>query len=256
MAVRSAFALGLHRQEAQRAVSAPQREIRQNLWKTLFVLDRFLSASLGRPTAISEDDCSETLLDASEVTSQSGDEESREERIRAEGLNAVVRSAQAIGSILKRVYSKRKISTALAQEIAGQSRDWSAKLHSDLHWKHVNKALSPGHGIAILHTNLFHCHTTILLTRPFFLFMIHKTQAARMSGEKTTSTKTRSKLEKYSQACVEASYNTILLVWRASQNNYLPQRNPFNLYVHLQRILRNVRAITYITIATSYSRRV
>ncbi|OIW33450.1 hypothetical protein CONLIGDRAFT_178633 [Coniochaeta ligniaria NRRL 30616] len=230
MAVRSAFALGLHRKEALPAVPVPQREIRRNLWKTLVILDRFLSASLGRPTAINEDDCSESLLDPSEAPAGSGEEGASDMVVHVEGLNAVVRSSQAIGTILKRVYSKRKVTTALAQEIVDKTRGWSAKLHPDLHWKRAYRPLTAGHGIALLHANLFQCHTTILLTRPFFLFMIHKTQAARMSGEPSSSGRVRSKLEKFSSACVEVSNNSILLVQRAFQDNYLSQRNPFLLY--------------------------
>lgn len=231
MAVRSAFALGLHRKEALPAVPVPQREIRKNLWKTLVILDRFLSASLGRPTAINEDDCSESLLDPSEASPGAGDGGTSDMVVHAEGLNAVVRSSQAIGTILKRVYSTRKVTTALAQEIVDKTRGWSAKLHPDLHWKRAYSPLTAGHGIALLHANLFQCHTTILLTRPFFLFMIHKTQAARMSGEPPSGGRVRSKLEKYSSACVEVSNNSILLVQRAFQDSYLSQRNPFVLYV-------------------------
>lgn len=60
--------------------------------------------------------------------------------------------------------------------------------------------------------------------------MIHKTQAARMSGEPPSGGRVRSKLEKYSSACVEVSNNSILLVQRAFQDSYLSQRNPFVLY--------------------------
>ena len=229
MAVRSAFALGLHRKESLSAIPVSQREVRRNLWKTLVILDRFLSASLGRPTAINEDDCSESLLDPSEPPQDPGTGEARDLVVHVQGLNDVVRSSQVIGTILKRVYSKRKVTTALAQEIVNKTRHWSAKLHPDLHWKRACKPLTPAHGIALLHTNLFQCHTTILLTRPFFLFMIHKTQAARMSGEPASSVHVRSKLEKFSSACVEVSNNSILLVQRAYHDKYLSRRNPFVL---------------------------
>ncbi|KAK0734711.1 fungal-specific transcription factor domain-containing protein [Lasiosphaeria miniovina] len=59
MAVRSAYALGLHREEAMYKLIFSQAEmkIRRNMWKTLLILDRLLAATLGRPAAISEDDC-------------------------------------------------------------------------------------------------------------------------------------------------------------------------------------------------------
>lgn len=228
MAVRSAFALGLHRKEALPAFPVPQQELRRNLWKTLFVLDRFLSASLGRPTAINEDDCSEDLLYQSDAALRPDSDETSDDVVHAEGLKAIIRSSQSIGIILKKVYSKRKISTALAQEITQRSRHLYGKLHPELHWRKADHPPTPGRGIAILHANLFQIHTTILLTRPFFLFMVHKTQAARMSGD-STSSNSKTKLSKYAQACVQASYNTIFLVNRASRDNYLSQRNPFVL---------------------------
>ncbi len=62
MAVRSAFALGLHREETMCIFGGAEQSVRRNLWRTLFVLDRFLATSLGRPTAIRESDCSGTTL--------------------------------------------------------------------------------------------------------------------------------------------------------------------------------------------------
>lgn len=229
MAVRSAFALGLHRREALPAIPVSEHESRKNLWKTLVILDRFLSASLGRPTAINEDDCSESLLEASEAPAESGSDGASDMAVHVEGLNAVVRSSQTIGVILERVYSKRKVTTTLAQEVAEKNRGWSAKLHPDLNWKRAHKPLTPGHGIAVVHANLFQSHTTLLLTRPFFLFMVHKTQAARMKGDPASGRRIRSKLEKFSRACVEASNNSIHVVHRAFLDGYLSQRNPFVL---------------------------
>jgi len=229
MGVRSAFALGLHRRESLPAIPEPQREIRRNLWKTLVILDRFLSASLGRPTAINEHDCSESLLDPSKAPIEPEGDDATDKVAHVEGLNAVVRSSQAIGIILERVYSKRKVTTALAHEIAEKTRNWSAQLHPDLNWRRAHKPLTAGHGTALLHANLFQSHTTVLLTRPFFLFMIHKTQDARRRGEASSGRNGRSKLEKFSRACVEASNNSIHVAYRAFLDEYLSQRNPFVL---------------------------
>lgn len=41
MAVRSAFALGLHREEPMVIFSAEEQTLRRNLWRSLFILDRF-----------------------------------------------------------------------------------------------------------------------------------------------------------------------------------------------------------------------
>jgi hypothetical protein len=229
MAVRSAFALGLHRAESLPAVPVLEREIRRSLWKTLVILDRFLSASLGRPTAINEEDCSESLLDPSGVPVDSEAQDAGDIVVHVEGLNAVVRSSQAIGIILKLVYSERKVTTALAHSIAESNRNWSAKLHTELNWRRAHKPLTAGHGIALLHTNLFQSHTTLLLTRPFFLFLIYRTQDAQARGDPSFGRNSRSRLEKFSRACVEASNNSIHVAHRAFLGNYLSRRNPFVL---------------------------
>jgi hypothetical protein len=227
MAVRSAFALGLHREEtAITYIFGPEMlQARRSLWRTLFVVDRFLSASLGRPTAISDDDCSCDWLsstpgpfrpDLVQATSM--------EAIHAVGIDAALRSSLAIGIILKKVYAKRKISTAFAQEMTSALKLWMPKLHPKLHWRNAfDIATVPGHGIAILHVNLLQCHTMILLTRPFFLYII--TNASNGTQSSTAGTK----MERFAESCVVASYHTIYLVQRAFTEHYLPRRNPFVL---------------------------
>lgn len=68
----------------------------------------------------------------------------------------------------------------------------------------------------------------ILLTRPFFLYMITRFQKSR-SQESASSPRLLSKMDKFSQTCVIASYHTVYLVQKAFTDNYLPQRNPFVL---------------------------
>ena len=114
MAVRSAFALGLHREETMCIFSGAEQMVRRNLWRSLYVLDRFLSASLGRPTSIRESDCSGDTLTTGEkppfpqapfpTAANAGFTGTL-------GLEASVRSCHVIGVILDKVYSQRKIST-------------------------------------------------------------------------------------------------------------------------------------------------
>uniref|UniRef100_A0A0D2XE57 Xylanolytic transcriptional activator regulatory domain-containing protein n=1 Tax=Fusarium oxysporum (strain Fo5176) TaxID=660025 RepID=A0A0D2XE57_FUSOF len=63
-AVRVAYALGIHRGHESEINQFPANEelrvLRRNVWRSLFVLDRFLAASLGRPFAISDNEYSES----------------------------------------------------------------------------------------------------------------------------------------------------------------------------------------------------
>jgi hypothetical protein len=234
MASRSGFALGLHREETLAIFNAEEQVLRRNLWRSVFVLDCFLAASMGRPTAISEDDYSGNTL-ATKVTLSSSTSTPFYTTISshssAVGLDASVRSCQVIATILKRVYSKRKISTKLAQEIADECGLWPEALDISLHSRQMTTAsIIPSQGVAILHVNLLYCHTIILLTRPFFLFLLNKVQKERVNGMQR-SRRSGSRIEKFSECCVSASCHSIFLAQRALDAGYLSYRNPFVMLV-------------------------
>ncbi|KAI1426072.1 fungal-specific transcription factor domain-containing protein [Xylaria sp. FL1777] len=229
MAVRSAFALGLHREESMVLFQLEEQLERKNLWRTLFILDRFLSACLGRPTAISEEDCSTSAF----VTP--GDVPMSPlgictDATHLEALGAAVKSCQVIGVTLKRVYSKRKISTAVGQEIAARLDTWNTELPLSLHWRRLmDEPMDSSHGIAILHVNLLHCHSVMLLTRPFFLCLLHKT-AVGSESRNSKPWRPSYKMETFAQTCVEASQHTLVLAQAVLDDKYLPQCNPFVIH--------------------------
>jgi len=228
MAVRSAFSLGLHREETMCIFSGAEQIVRRNLLRSLYVLDRFISTSLGRPITIQESDCSGDTLTTGEkppfpqapfLTAANAGYSS------GLGLEAAVRSCHVVGVILDKVYSQRKISTKLAQEIADNCKGWPKSLDPSLHWKQATSA-NPTQGIAILHVNLFYCHSIVLLTRPFFLYLMNKMhQEQRERGQRLQ--KQGTKMEKFGEACVVASCHSIVLVQNAREGRYLPHRNPF-----------------------------
>lgn len=232
MAVRSAFALGLHREETYPIFSSAEQAVRRNLWRSLFVLDRFLATSLGRPTAIRESDCSGTTLQTGEKAPfPQGpfptEANASYNNSSALGLQASVRSCHVIGMILEKVYSKRKLSTKMAQEIASHCSGWPKALDPSLHYRQANSG-DPTQGIAILHVNLLNCHSIILLTRPFFLFLMNKVQEDR-GDPMQRANRTSSRMERFTEACVIASNHSIALVQTALEGRYLPHRNPFVL---------------------------
>lgn len=90
----------------------------------------------------------------------------------------------------------------------------------------MNRRIDPTHGMALLHVNLLYCHAVILLTRPFFLYLMNRLQLEKL-GIPRAAIRTGSKMHKFSEACVNASYHTITLVHLAAEGGYLPQRDPF-----------------------------
>ncbi|KAI7782959.1 fungal specific transcription factor [Diaporthe eres] len=232
MAVRSGFALGLHRQETMVIFPVPDRIVRRNVWRSLYVLDRFLAAALGRPTSISEVDCSAEALVTPEryLGQEKYLADTNTDPSSSSGLNAAVRSCQVIGIILKKIYAQRKTSTKLAQEISEQCKGGPQKYHAGLHWRQaMNTGIDPAHGMAVIHVNLLYCHAVILLTRPFFLFLMNRMQQERL-GVPRAAIRPGSKMEKFSEACVNAAYHTVALVQMAHEGNYLPQRDPFIIH--------------------------
>lgn len=155
MAIRSAFALGLHREETLSLTlfTAAEQAERRNLWRSLFVLDRFLSTSLGRPTAIRESDCSGDVLGMGTIRPfaltpfPAGADAGLEV---APGIAASIRSCHIIGVILEKIYSQRRVSTMIARKIADECKGWPEGLDPSLR-EHQVDAEDPAQGIAILH---------------------------------------------------------------------------------------------------------
>ncbi|KAL5116861.1 hypothetical protein ACEQ8H_005213 [Pleosporales sp. CAS-2024a] len=235
MAARSAYALGLHREETMVIFSPQEQMSRKNLWRSVFVMDRLLSCSLGRPTAISEDDCSgDALHPSQDATEHSATPNPLHARPGFNdtgpcALQAAVRSCSVIGVILKKVYQQRKISTRLAQEIADICKSWPRALPDMLHWRQAATA-SPNQGVAILHVNLFYCHSIILLTRPFFLYILNLETQRQVGQSAARGPRPYLRMEKFSEACVIASTHTILLVQNALDAGHLSRRNPAVIY--------------------------
>ncbi|EAQ89145.1 hypothetical protein CHGG_05764 [Chaetomium globosum CBS 148.51] len=234
MAVRSAFALGLHREETMRDVIFTPNEMRarRNLWKTLFILDRFLAATLGRPTAISEDDCSCNILprnDAADVLAIGGP---GIDHVHASSLDSCVETSHVIGVTLK-VFSRRKISTTKVQEIVDMSKNWEQASRSQPYRRQSGGGPpNPAHGVASLHVSLLSLHSLILLTRQ--LFVMHNWMLVEeRSGIKKSPQLRESSMARFSEACVIASYRTIERARCAWEDGYLPRRNPFIILVIL-----------------------
>ena len=227
MASRTAYTLGLHREEILVIFPAKQQSARKNVWRSLFVLDRLLSASLGRPVAIADEECSEEFLNPSSSLYSAPQLDSHQ--YCSAGLEAALRSCHVIGIILKKVYLQRKISTRLAQELADQCKTWPENLSPSLHWRQASRQ-NRRQAIAILHSNQFYCHSIILLTRPFFLYLLSADIQQACLGAGQQPQRNRGRIERFSDACLTASKHTIALVQNAYHGQYLPKLNPFATY--------------------------
>ena len=226
MAVRSAYALGLHREETLLIFSDAEQHIRQQVWRSLFVMDRFLAISLGRPPAVREEDCSGDALNPPPVSQNATPAEIQ---FYHSGLEAGVRCCHILSVIIREIYQQRKVSTKTAQEIAEQCKMWPQTLPPSLHWRQASPT-DPRQGITILHVNMLYCHAIVLFTRPFFLYLLSSKMQQKHFGSNQDLRPRQGKMEKFSEACIIASLHTIALVQNACDGGYLPRQNPFVIY--------------------------
>ncbi|KAI1766352.1 fungal-specific transcription factor domain-containing protein [Hypoxylon sp. FL1150] len=239
MAIHSAKALGLHREESMAVHKVPGQKLRRNVWRSLFVFDRFLAVCLGLPVTILEADCSEHALDSwgGPTTDESPMSNVTEVMTSSIAFDATVKSSMLIGTTLKRIYSRMKMPIPVAKELTDRLEDWEREMHQSLHCGRIMGAkIDPAEAVAVLHVNLLHCHSILLLTKPFFLCLIALSYRMGYYGGNSAEDSQKpplpnqERLEKFSPACIEAAQRTIILSRAALDAEYLPQCNPFVIY--------------------------
>ena len=182
-----------------------------------------MATYLGRPVAIDEQECSGDSLNP-RVNTFKQCNELRPNQVCSAGLEATARSAHVIGLILQKVYLQRRISTKLARELADECKQWPENLSPALHWRRASSN-NRRQAVAILNSNLAYCHSIILLSRPFFLYLLSLDVQRTQTGTGGRSQRSRGRMEKFSDACVIASLHTIALVQNAYEGRYLPKLN-------------------------------
>ena len=228
MAIRSAYSLGLHREETLVIFSPQEQKERRKVWRSLFVLDRLLAVSLGRPVAIAEEESSSDILRNHDF-SVTNERRPQRPDVCAAGLEAAVRSCHVMGNVLRLVYTRRRISIKLAQILTDECKKWSQNLPANLHWRQASSK-DKRQATAILHANIIYCQAVVLLTRPFFLYLLSiQVQRSRMNNN-IPFPRRKAKMEKFSDACVIAATHNIALCQNAYEGGYLPRLNAFPTY--------------------------
>ncbi|KAB5576486.1 putative fungal-specific transcription factor [Coniochaeta sp. 2T2.1] len=233
MAVRSAYALGLHRKETDLGFAPSEQRMRRNIWKSLYVMDCFLSAMLGRPNSINSRDAPQSSF----ATDQHGAE--GEESIEADALTASTRASQLIGDVLSSVYAERKISVKLAHRLSSRFHSWNESLPPILRWQNISLPNEdPRTTLAQLRVNLSYFHGVILLTRPFLLqrviSLVHPSKGdgglsnqSKIHGRDETSSASAGP---FPPACVRSAVYSVDAVQNALLKRALPRRDPFVIY--------------------------
>ncbi|KAK5987025.1 putative transcriptional regulatory protein [Cladobotryum mycophilum] len=193
IAVRAAYSIGLHRTEVNARFGLEIHKQRDRLWKSLRVVDLFLSSSMGRPPATSDVDCT--------VPYRTVDADGNEV---LELMNASVQILLILECVILEIYSRRKISMQLTEGISLQLRDWSGRWLRQL--KDVIAqpiARSEAQVIGACQVLSSYYYAVMLVSRPFLMYELCRRLAeGSPSSNRSTLTSGRSKL---ADACIDAA---------------------------------------------------
>ena len=217
IAVRAAYALGLHRREIAAAFAPEERLSRERAWKVLRILDLLMSASLGRPPSTAE---------------------TRDTEAQDSDYSASTDLCHIFEKILTDIYSRRMVTTEALSNIGAHHRRWAKRFYDGLGADHIqpHEALQGAAvpNIGLLHVKEAYYWTIILLTRPFLTDSvgehIKRSMAASRLSSKASSPEpcTASDSNKtLIYACVDSAIRTIDLLTVIKGVDAVPKRLPF-----------------------------
>lgn len=224
-ALRAAYALGIHRSNANALFCDKERRDRNRAWKSLRVMDIFLSASLGRPPATSDFEYEPP-----------GDESPAAELCRAAPEDkfriAVVILCRIFECILTDVYKKQVVSPHVAEKISLQFRAWAVNLPPSLDLSSFSEEPSDTSDLkeflAASHIIGGYYWSIIILTRPFLAFQVSQ-HVRRKRGDYHSSSGAEedSCVSVFADACVDSALRSLDLVYSLRHFTCLPRRLPF-----------------------------
>ncbi|KAI1736349.1 fungal-specific transcription factor domain-containing protein [Xylaria scruposa] len=229
IAARAAYAIGLHRTEVNSRFGPAIHTRRDRLWKSVRVLDLYLSQSMGRPPAAADPDC--TVSYHAPLGDGSGGEE-------YDLLNASVQIFTLIEGIIWEVYSRRKISLQLTEGISRQLREWSAKwlpaLLRAVQTEDGAAAASAPDRSGACQVLASYYYGVMLISRPFLMYELCKRlpDPSRTTGTGTGTTETTSSASsssgraKLANACIDAATLLIGLISEYTSTGASDRRMP------------------------------
>ncbi|KPM37662.1 hypothetical protein AK830_g8905 [Neonectria ditissima] len=215
MAVRAAYALGLHRKDISALFPPVECRKRERLWKAIRILDLFMSASLGRPPS----------------TSETRDTASKDDYSACNDLSMIFES------VLLDIYAKRMISTEVIERISQHHRRWAAQSRDGFETDGIQSGeiidVSDGTkqpNMGLLHLKQTAYWTIILLSLPFLLKDVSahvdcNPNSALTSQEKRVVSSSSNQVLVY--ACLEAAMHTVDLLQTMLSAELIPKRLPF-----------------------------
>ncbi|CAM1504547.1 Fc.00g021380.m01.CDS01 [Cosmosporella sp. VM-42] len=195
IAVRAAYSIGIHRTEVNARFGLEVGRQRDRLWKSLRVVDLFLSTSMGRPPATSDVDCTVPYKAVGEDGSEIFDL-----------LNSSVQIFLILEGVVTEIYSRRKISLQLTEGVSLQLRDWSLRWLKPLKGvitaqENQDQAQIAG-ACQILST---YYYAVMLVSRPFLMYELCRRLSDGSSTASTNTSALTSGKSKLADACIDAA---------------------------------------------------
>jgi hypothetical protein len=236
LAARTAYAIGLHRTEVNASFGESMHqkrrvihdtavlgvcrttvtdcEIRDRIWKSLRVVDQFISNLLGRPPSTSDVDCTV------KYTTLRHD-------VDIHMLDASVQIFMIIERVVVEVYSRKRISLRIASYVSHQLKGWAANWLSPLN----NVILGSASDTKARHTVVGACQTLcsyyygiMLLTRPFLIYELYEYLGASMRTSSSRSDHLEK--EKFADAALDAAVAFVDTLDHVIATDKLPRRSP------------------------------
>ncbi|KAM5344690.1 hypothetical protein ACJ41O_010552 [Fusarium nematophilum] len=213
-AVRAGYALGIHQRNTNAQYDNAEYRRRERLWKTLRILDLFLSASLGHPPSTCE-------------TRDTGAQAN---------YSAATDLCVIFEVILTNVYSRRAMSKDALEKISQRHRRWSKRFTTGLAADDIEPTefIETDEGGKAPNLGLYHIKeayywTIMLLARPFLVQSMSKrvSKAAESNSFDECPTSRTSLGHVVSHACVDSAIRTVDLLSGLKSSEHLPKRLPF-----------------------------
>lgn len=213
IAVRAAYSIGLHRTEVNARFGTDVGRSRDMLWRSLRVVDLYLSTSMGRPPVSSDIDCT--------VSYRAQDADGKE---MLNLLNAQVQILLITETIVVEIFSLKKVSLALTEGISIKLRSWSERwlqrLKAVVESRSSSGALAGG-ACQVLAT---YYYSVMLVSRPFLMYELYKRLSdgpAAGAARGGASGKT-----KLADACIDAASLMVDTVMELVHRGVLGHRSP------------------------------
>jgi hypothetical protein len=223
VAVRAAYTLGIHLHETNTAFVKEEGILRERAWKSLRVLDLFLSASMGRPPGTSEAVCN--IPWASIESNSDGAISNAASQV----FSAIFRICHVFERILVEVYSKKAVSLELARSISKQHRQWTEELPRTLKIDRLQESdeapgfgMSPRHGSGIV--TMAYYYSIVLLTRPFLTSRVRL--SSKNGPHSIENSSVEADLATYAAACVDSAIKGIDIAHEYVYEQNTPRRQP------------------------------